>query len=124
MSADNKINFYDGWGKNPYNPAGFESEIKIRNIEKDEFEELRVKLAKDGLKADTMVVTEGCHGDDTVYLGGKKEFISHFCSLFQFNICYAPGEHMMSKRTNKLLSEPDEFDSALDSLVKKVEDFK
>jgi hypothetical protein len=35
-----------------------------------------------------MIVFEGCERDDNIVLGGKNAFLSHFCTLFNFNICF------------------------------------
>jgi len=36
-----------------------------------------------------MIAFEGCDQDDKIVLGGRNAFLSHFCTFFKFNICYA-----------------------------------
>ena len=42
-----------------------------------------------GVKVDECLVIEGCESDDKVVLGGKDAFLSHFCTFFNFNICFS-----------------------------------
>ena len=56
-------------------------------------------LERYAVKVDDMLVVEGCLNDDKTVLGGKHEFLSHFCTFFNFNICFSAAE---SKPINNL----------------------
>ena len=65
-----------------------------------------------------MVVFEGCEADDRIVLGGKNAFLSHFCVLFNFNICHGPGDAKMIKRNIGRYNDPEKLDSFLKSFDK------
>ena len=100
--ADKKINYYESKiaDYNPYNPFKLEAEFKVNVVEDSQFNEMK-QLLKDryGIKADDIIAVEGCMNDDKTVLGGKNEFLSHFCTLFNFNICF-------SNKENKAIMQP------------------
>ena len=70
-----------------------------------------------------MIVFEGCENDDSSVLGGKNAFLSHFCTLFTFNICHGPGDTKMLKRNIALYNNPNKLDSFLKSFDEKEEKY-
>ena len=68
-----------------------------------------------------MLVMEGCVSDDSIILGGKFEFMSHFCTFFNFSACMTGVEGMALKGTSKLLADPDAFDKKLNEFVNSVD---
>ena len=65
-----------------------------------------------------MIVFEGCEQDDKIILGGKNAFLSHFCTFFNFNICYAPGEQKMMQREMKRFNDTKKLDDNIEELIK------
>ena len=65
-----------------------------------------------------MLVVEGCLNDDKTVLGGRHEFLSHFCTFFNFNIFYSAAESSGARQLGKKLSDPDIVDSWLSKLEK------
>ncbi len=65
------------------------------------------------VKLDDMLVVEGCLNDDKTVLGGRNEFLSHFCTFFKFNICYSAAESKGVRSLDKKLSSPDAMDAWL-----------
>jgi hypothetical protein len=68
-----------------------------------------------------MIVFEGCENDDKIILGGKNAFLSHFCTFFNFSICYAPSEMKMIQREIKRFSDGKKLDENLDDLLKNMD---
>ena len=57
-----------------------------------------------GVSIQDFLAVEGCIEDDKILLGGRPEFLSHFCTLFRFNICYQYSESKAMKKTNEFLN--------------------
>ena len=66
--------------------------------------EYQLKFSKD--EHDIFVV-EGCLKDDRTVLGGRSEFLSHFCTFYNFNICYSLDELSGTCKLDKAMSDPD-----------------
>ena len=75
---------------------------------------LAKKIPLDG----EMIVFEGCEEDDKVVLGGKNAFLSHFCTFFNFNICYGPSESKFIKKGIKQFNNTERLDKDLESFIK------
>ena len=76
------------------------AEFDIRVIDESQMIIIRKQMMERyGVKVDDMLVVEGCLNDDKTVLGGKHEFLSHFCTFFNFNICFSAAE---SKPINTL----------------------
>ena len=69
-----------------------------------------------GVKVDECLVIEGCESDDKVVLGGKDAFLNHFCSFFNFNICWS-NEQKAAKTLNKFLNDGDRVNRSIESFV-------
>ena len=90
--ADLKINYYDSMVRqsNPYNPRNMLCEFNIQVVEESALMEMRDRMRKEvGARFDELLVIEGCESDDKVVLGGKDNFLNHFCHYFKFNVCYS-----------------------------------
>jgi hypothetical protein len=91
-------------------------------LQDEPYEQVRERLEKStGLKADEMIVMEGCPEDTKVILGGKKQFLSHFCDLFDFNICHSYMEHGAIKKTARVWSDEDEVNRQIEQFVAKFD---
>ena len=105
--ADQHINHYQprflpevreaafGPAQNPYNPYGLNTEFKVNILDDHDFINMRDEMHKESNKIpldNEMIVFEGCEEDDKIVLGGRKPFLLHFCTFFNFNICQAQGE--------------------------------
>ena len=78
---------------------------------------IRDKMKKDvGIKVDEFLVVEGCESDDKVVLGGKDAFLSHFCSYFNFNICYS-NEQKAAKSLNSFLNDSDRLNKGIEGFI-------
>ena len=65
-----------------------------------------------------MVVFEGCSHDDRVILGGRNQFVMHFCTFFPFeDLCFSVGENATEKMTNKVFGTANGSD--LDERINK-----
>lgn len=107
--------------QNPSNPFALNSEFKIQILEDGKFYDMRDELHRTAKKIpldSEMVVFEGCEEDDKVILGGKTAFLSHFCTFFTFNICYAPGESKLIQRGIKRFNDAEKLDDFLKSFDK------
>lgn len=62
--------------------------------------------------------------DDKIILGGKNEFLSHFCTLFNFNICYSEKENKAMKKTVDILNDNEAFNKSIDNWIRKFDDIK
>jgi len=60
--------------------------------------------------------------DDKTILGGRNQFMSHFCTLFNFNICYANLELKALKTTNQVLSDDELLSKKLDAWIRTFDD--
>lgn len=76
------------------------------------------------VKADEVLVLEGCESDDLNVLGGKHNFLSHFCTFFNFNICYSAVEASASKEINRMMNDGDRINSQIDALVKSLDNLQ
>ena len=84
-----------GASQNPYNPYGLNTEFKVNILDDHKFIEMRDQMHKESKKIpldNEMIVFEGCEQDDKIVLGGRNPFLSHFCTFFHFNICFANNE--------------------------------
>ena len=126
-TADKKINYYESKiiDHNPYNPFKLEVEFKVNVVEDGQFDEFKGMLKqKYGITADNILAIEGCINDDKTILGGKNEFFSHFCTFFNFNICYSNKENKAMKKTFDLLSDHDALNKKVDDFMKSFDDIK
>ncbi len=125
--ADKKINYYESKiaDYNPYNPFKLEAEFKVNVVEDSQFNEMK-QLLKDryGIKADDIIAVEGCMNDDKTVLGGKNEFLSHFCTLFNFNICFSNKENKAMKKTFEMFSDNDQLNQRVDAFIKKFDNIE
>jgi hypothetical protein len=94
-------------------------------VEDSQFNEMK-QLLKDryGIKADDIIAVEGCMNDDKTVLGGKNEFLSHFCTLFNFNICFSNKENKAMKKTFEMLSDNDQLNQRVDDFIKKFDNIE
>ena len=69
-----------------------------------------------GVKVDEILVVEGCESDDKTVLGGKDAFLSHFCTNFNFNICFS-GEKRASKKINRFLNDGDRVNKSIENFI-------
>jgi hypothetical protein len=125
--ADKNINYWDSYVRtvNPYNPHGLQAEFNITIVEESKMLEIKNKMMKDyGVKIDNMLVTEGCHNEDKVVLGGQNGFLSHFCTFYHFNICHSANEAPAIKNLQKKLSDADRIDKGLDSFMERLDKIK
>ena len=78
---------------------------------------IRDKMRREvGVKVDECLVVEGCESDDKIVLGGKDAFLSHFCSYFNFNICYS-SEQRAAKKLNKFFNDSDKINKSIDNFI-------
>ena len=125
--ADKKINYYESRiiDTNPYNPFKMEVEFKINNVDDGQYEDMKkVMKQKYGMKIDDMLAIEGCINDDKTILGGKNEFLAHFCTFFNFNICFSAKEGKALKKTFESMSNVDSFDKKVDDFMKKFDEME
>ena len=125
--ADKKINYYESriLDTNPYNPFKLEVEFKVNNVDEGKFEYMKkVMKQKYGMKIDDILAIEGCINDDKTILGGRNEFLSHFCTLFNFNICFSAKENKALKKTFETMSNHDTFDKKIDDFMKKFDEME
>ena len=125
--ADKKINYYESRiiDTNPYNPFKLEVEFKVNVVDEGKFDELKQLLkGKYGVKCDDILAIEGCINDDKTILGGKNEFFSHFCTFFNFNICYSNKENKALKKTYDMLSDHEALNQKVDDFIKKFDDMQ
>ena len=98
-NADRNINHYKSQIglENPYNPMRLITEIKIQVMPDDYFDKLKTDMKREhNIIVDELFVTEGCEQDDFLVLGGKYQFLNHFCTFFDFNVCYASADKKVS----------------------------
>ncbi len=74
-----------------------------------------------GIKLDDMLVVEGCLNDDKTVLGGKFQFLNHFCTFFNFDACHGAKEAGKLKKISNSFSDPDEVDKRLESFLAKMD---
>ena len=118
--------------ENPYNPFKFEADFTVNVLEEGKFEQLKEGVSKTfGVQIDDILAVEvrllvhlwqGCVNDDKTILGGRNQFMSHFCTLFNFNICYANMELKALRNTNRLLSDDELLTQKLDEWARKFDD--
>jgi hypothetical protein len=73
------------------------------------------------VKVDEMFVVEGCHNDNMILLGDKNEFMSHFCTLFNFDACYAYKERKVGHSSYQLFSDPERLNDKIEDLISKFD---
>lgn len=137
--ADQKINFYEPTimnETNPYNPFKFEAEFQVNVVDDGKFEQIREAMKKtfniaidDILAVEVniellMIIVQGCINDDKTILGGRNQFLSHFCTLFNFNICYANLESKAMKKTQDLFNDHEELNKKVDEWIRKFDEIK
>lgn len=126
-NADQKINYYDdpmNWhGNNPFNPYNMEAQFSINVIDDGQMKKMGTRLEQDhGIKGVTdLLVVEGCMDDDKTVLGGKNEFLNHFCTFFKFNICYSAAESAPIRKQQKRMSDPDVVDASFNGLLERLD---
>ena len=121
--ADRKINYYDSYIRkdNPYNPYSKVVEFNIGIVDENALMQIRDKMKKEvGVKVDEILVVEGCESDDKVVLGGKDAFVSHFCSYFNFNICFS-NEKRSAKALSKFMNDGDRVNRSLENFVNNID---
>ena len=121
--ADQKINYYESMFRNdnPYNPKGKMVEFNIGIVEEHDLMLMRDKMKREvGVKVDECLVIEGCESDDKIVLGGKDAFLSHFCTYFEFNICFA-HEKKAAKALSKFMNDGDRMNRSLDSFISGID---
>ena len=77
---------------------------------------------KFGVKIDDAFVTEGCPGDDVTVLGSKQNFLSHFCTFFEFNVCYSSKEKNLGEKAHKLFSDPEGLSQSIEKMVMSLDE--
>ena len=73
-----------------------------------------------GVKVDECLVIEGCESDDKVVLGGKDAFLSHFCTFFNFNICFS-NEQKAAKSINKFFNDSDRINRSIENFITTID---
>ena len=121
--ADQRINYYESLFRkeNPYNPYNKVVEFNIGIVDDHALMQIRDKMKREvGVKVDELLVVEGCESDDKIVLGGKEAFVSHFCSYFNFNMCYA-NEKRGVKALSKFMNDGDRINSSLENFVNNID---
>ena len=110
---------------NPYNPFKLEANFNVNVVDDLQFENIKKSL-KDlyGIKVDDLIAVEGCLKDDKTILGGKHEFLSHFCTLFNFDICFSAKEMRAIKKTQEMMNDNNALNRKIEDFVKKFDDIK
>ena len=122
--ADKKINYYEPkfYETNPYNPFKLEAEFKVNVVDDAKFDEMKGLLKNQhGVKTDDIIAIEGCLKDTKIILGGRNEFLSHFCTLFNFIICFSNKENKAMKKTYDMLSDHEALNNKVEDFIKKFD---
>jgi hypothetical protein len=91
-------------------------------VEDAQFDDMKGMLKSNyGIKVDDIMAVEGCINDTKTILGGRNEFLSHFCTLFNFNICYSNKENKALKKTYETMSDHEEFNKKIEEFIKKFD---
>eukprot|EP00347_Sterkiella_histriomuscorum_P008853 403343490 len=126
--ANEKINHYKASmlkEDNPYNPFNLEADIQMTNVDESQFMKIKDGIKNlYGVKFDDFLAVEGCLEDDKILLGGRQEFLSHFCTLFKFNICFQAVESKALRKTNQMLNDNDALNAKVDEWMRKFDDIK
>lgn len=61
--------------------------------------------------------------DDKIILGGRQEFMSHFCTFFEFNACYSAQEARPVRNLEKKWRNPDSIDESINNLLNKMDQY-
>ncbi len=95
------------------------TEFTVNEISDHEFIKLRDRMkAAYGVNINgNMMVMEGCVNDDKIILGGRNEFMSHFCTFFNFSACMAGVEGKALKGTRSMFADHDMLDKKLEEFV-------
>lgn len=72
----------------------------------------------------SLTYLQGCFNDDKIILGGRYEFLNHFCTLFNFNICYSEREAKALKQTYQMFNDNESFNKKVDEWVRKLDEIK
>ena len=119
--ADQKINYWQSpiGRKNPYNQFNMSTEFTVNEVSDVEFIKVkdRMKAAYGMTLNDNMMVMEGCVNDDKIILGGKNEFMSHFCTFFNFSACLSGVEGKALKNTRNMFADHEQLDKKLEDFV-------
>ncbi len=76
---------------------------------------------KFNIKIDDMLAVEGCLEDDKTVLGGQSAFLSHFCTFYNFNICYGHAEAKPIKKLQERFSDPDTVEKGIENWIAKID---
>jgi len=109
---------------------GNSAEIDIRFIKPNEKKQMDEYLIMTGWKKNLdkyAYIFEGCVNDEKVFIGGKKEFVLHYCKLFPKNpnceILRKKFEvNQTEKKMGKIFNNPDVADKIMDNFVKLFEE--
>ena len=103
--------------KNPHNPYKLIAEFNISIVEDVQLLQIKDRMKQEvGVRIDDMLVVEGCESDDKLVLGGKDAFLNHFCTYFQFNICYS-NEKNGAKAMNRYFNDSDRINGSIESFI-------
>ena len=107
--------------------TGNSAEISIRliknNNEKKDLDEYLIMSGWSKNLDKYSYIYEGCQNDDKVFIGGKKEFVLHYCRLFPNNPnCLALTKKLevaqIEKKMGKMFSNPEVADKIMDNFVR------
>ena len=96
-------------------------------LDDHDFINMRDEMHKESNKIpldNEMIVFEGCEEDDKIVLGGRKPFLLHFCTFFNFNICQAQGEFQGVQKGIKRFNDANQLDKELNAFMDKFDDKK
>ena len=95
------------------------TEFIVSEVTESKLDGVKEKLKEKGvvLKGD-MLVLEGCSTDDKIILGGRNEFLSHFCTFFNFDACMAGSDGQALSGTRKVFSDSEVLDKRLNEFVR------
>ena len=94
------------------------AEFNINVIENEKWIKLKQNVeSKFNITLDEMMVVEGCLNDDKTILGGRRAFMSHFCTFFEFNACHSNHEESAVKKLNTHLNSPDGLDRSINNFL-------
>lgn len=93
------------------------AEFNIAIVDEGSLMSIKEKMKREvGVKVDECLVIEGCESDDKVVLGGKDAFLNHFCSYFNFNICWS-NEQKGAKHLNTFLNDSDRVNTKIEDFI-------
>ena len=98
------------------------TEFNITVIDESHFSQIRESMKKQyEIKLDDMLVVEGCLNDDKTVLGGREAFLSHFCTFFNFNICFSHSEGKYVRKLDKKMSDEEFINKKIEGLIEKLD---